>query len=114
MSYMSPLGFTYMKILSTDDSDEVGSVLAYRLGTDRQLQSVIWDATREIWMYAPAIAGQFIYDPELLDVASEIDRSTAERISRTILGSELPSEAKLNAMCEEGERMGWLVGPPPE
>ena len=114
MSHMDPLGFTYMKVLSTDDPADVGSVLAYRLGTDRHLQAVIWNATRRIWMYAPAIAGQFVYDPELLDLATEVDRALAEQIARETLNSELPSEATLEAMCEEGERMGWLVGPPPE
>ena len=46
MSHMDPLGFTYMKIMSTGDPAEVGSVLAYKLGTDRHLQAVIWNATR--------------------------------------------------------------------
>jgi hypothetical protein len=49
-----------------------------------------------------------------MDRATGVDRATAERIARETLDTELPSEETLSAMCEEGDRMGWSLGPPEE
>ena len=111
---MAPSRFGYKKVMTSDESARVGSMIAYRLAEDRSLQAVMWAAHRKIWMFAPAIAVQFIYDPEVTDRAKEIDRPTAERVAREELRTELPSEETLAAMCEEGERMGWELGPPEE
>jgi hypothetical protein len=108
----APSQFGYKTVITSDGSNRLGSLIAYRLAEDLSLQAVMWAADRKIWMFAPAIAVQFIYDPEYMTFATEVDRATAERTARDELTAELPSEAELARMCAEGERMGWEMGPP--
>ena len=109
---MSPTRFGYKTVVTTDDSGRVGSLIAYRLADDRSLQAVMWAADRKTWIYAPGIAVQFIYDPELMQRAKEVDRQQAESTAHETLLTDLPTEPKLAAMCDEGARMGWEFGPP--
>ena len=107
-----PPQFGYKTVMTSDGSNRLGSLIAYRLAEDLGLQAVMWAADRKMWMFAPAIAVQFIYDPEYMIFATEVDRAKAERTAREELAVELPSEAELAQMCAEGERMGWELGPP--
>jgi len=111
---MDPSRFTYNTVTKSDENHEVGSILAYRFSAERILQAVMWHARRKIWMFAPGIAVGYLNDDKYMDRAKEVDRLTAERIAREELRTELPSEETLAAMCEEGERMGWELGPPEE
>jgi hypothetical protein len=111
---MSPSRFAYKTITKSDETEEVGSIMAHRYSADRILQAVMWHARRKIWMFAPAIAVAYLNDWKYMNRATEVDRATAERIARETLGSELPTLETLDAMCEEGERMGWELGPPEE
>ena len=104
-------GFSYKTITKSDETSEVGSIMAYRFSEKRTLQAVLWHTRRKMWMYAPAIGIGYLNDFEYMDRTEQVDRPTAERIAQD-LGIELPSEEALTAMCEEGERMGWKVGPP--
>jgi len=53
-----------------------------------------------------------LYDDKYQDRRKQIDRNTAEQIALETLRTELPTEAVLQTMVEEGERMGWTYGPP--
>ena len=108
---MTSKEFGYKTLTKSEDTDEVGSVMAYRFSEKRILQAVLWHARRKMWMFAPAIGIGFLNDFEYMDRTQEVDRPAAERVARN-LGIELPSEETLAAMCEEGERMGWQLGPP--
>ena len=111
---MLPTRFAYNAVTKSDETDEVGSIMAHRYSEKRLLQAVMWHVRRKIWMYAPAIAVGYLNDTGYMDRITEIDRPTAERIARQKLGTDLPSEETLAAMCEEGDRMGWRLGPPEE
>jgi hypothetical protein len=110
---MTPKEFGYKTLTKSEDTDEVGSIMAYRFSEKRTLQAVIWDAHRKRWAYAPAIGTIYINDYMWWDRTAEVDRATAERIARQI-GIELPNEETLDEMCAEGVRMGWEMGPPEE
>jgi hypothetical protein len=103
--------FSYKTITKSDETIDVGSIMAYRFSEKRTLQAVLWHARRKMWMFAPAIGIGYLNDFEYMDRTRQVDRSTAEREAHN-LGIELPSEETLTAMCEEGERMGWDLGPP--
>jgi hypothetical protein len=74
----------------------------------------MWHATRKRWMYAPGIAAGLLFDDSYSNESTTVDRTTAEAMARQYLHSELPSEQTLREMCEEGDRMGWDLGPPEE
>ena len=105
--------FGYMTLTKSEDTDDVGSIMAYRFSEKRILQAVLWHARRKIWMFAPAIAIAYLNDHMYWDRTTTVDRATAERVARQI-GIELPSENVLDEICAEGERMGWEMGPPEE
>jgi hypothetical protein len=104
--------FGYNQLLMSDQSGRVASVFAYQSPPGQGLRAVMWSGRRKAWIYAPAIVAQYLFDDDFQDRTQEIDRPTAEQISREVLSTELPSETTLTEMCEEGERMGWRVGPP--
>src|SRR3954464_1545969 len=109
---MTNEGFGYRAAMESDGSDEITSIIAYQELIGGPLQAVIWSLPRKAWIYAPAPAARFLYDDQYFDRTMEIDRSTAETVARESLGTELPSEDVLRAMCDEGQRMGWDFGPP--
>jgi len=104
--------FYYKAVLHTDGSGRVTTGMAYQTLKDGRLRAVKWSAPRGAWEYAPAIVSPYLYDPEYQERAEQIDRSTAERLSREFLQSELPDERILTEMFDEGQRMGWEFGPP--
>lgn len=106
--------FHYQAVLKSDQSGTITSLIAYQVGLDEPFQAVIWSAPRRAWIYAPALAVPMLYDDKYQDRTQVIDRATAEGIARENLGTELPTEARLMRMCEEGEQMGWEFGPPRE
>jgi hypothetical protein len=106
--------FHYKTLLKADLTGQVTSVLAYHMPLDRGLQAVMWSGRRKAWIYAPGIVTAYLFDLEYQDRTQTIDRTRAEQLARDILHAELPSEETLQAMCEEGERMDWVLGPPRE
>jgi len=104
--------FDYQAVLKSDQSGAITSLIAYQVEVNKPFQAVIWSAPRKAWIYAPALAVPMLYDDKYQDRTQVIDRETGERIAREALGTQLPSEATLQKMCEEGEQMGWQFGPP--
>lgn len=99
----------YQALLDMDEA-EIVSVIVYRVEEDRPLMAIEWSSRRSQWIYAPGLVSRFLYWDQ--DRVQTIDRGEAERISRELLGTTLPSEEQTMAMFEEGERMGWTYGPP--
>jgi hypothetical protein len=106
------LGFDYRSVLESETSDRAISIIAAQVLPATSLRAVIWSDPRQTWIYAPGPAARFMYDDQYLDRTKNIDRPTAERIARETLQTQLPSEETLQAMCDEGQRMGWTYGPP--
>lgn len=109
---MTQSGFAYKVILKRDDLSTVTSMVAYQAPGDRPLRAVIWSVPRSEWIFAPALVSRILFDQAEQERGRTIDRETAERISREALRTELPSEARLTALSDEGERHGWNFGPP--
>ncbi|AGZ46811.1 hypothetical protein AFR_42785 [Actinoplanes friuliensis DSM 7358] len=105
--------FLYRAFLEAKGSPEVTSLIAYSMPHQEPLRAVVWHATREEWIYAPATAARLLFSDEYADESMEVDRMTAESMARQYLQSELPSPEKLMEMSDEGIRMGWDYGPPP-
>jgi hypothetical protein len=107
---MTTDSFDY-KLVLTDDRAAATSVIAFQ-ETMNGLQGVLWSVPRRQWIYASAIVSDLLYDDSDPVPTRTADRATAERVARDELGTELPSEEALAALCSEGERMGWRFGPP--
>ena len=108
---MTESDFAYKVILRSDDRSTITSLVAYQPGAEA-LRAVLWSARRRQWIYAPNIAAPILYDDQEQDRGRAVDRQTAERISRDVLDTELPTEQELTEMSEQGEAMGWNYGPP--
>ncbi len=106
--------FHYKTLLDSDLPNQVLSVLAYQMPLERGLQAVMWSDRRKAWIYAPAIVTAYLYDPEYQGLTKVISRHRAEQVAREVLKTELPTEVVLQEMCEEGDRMDWIIGPPQE
>lgn len=111
---MSDPTFTYQAVLASPGSAEVTSLIAYQAPAQGPLQAVMWHASREEWIYAPAIAAGLLFDDTYQDELKLIDRPAAEQLARQHLHSDLPAPQNLQEMCLEGARMGWTYGPPRE
>ncbi len=109
---MTQRSFAYKAVLEDDDRSSITSLIAYQSPLDRGLRAVIWSVGRGEWIYAPKIAASILYDDLEQDRGAQVDREAAERISRDLLHTELPSEDTLSAMSDEGELNGWGFGPP--
>ena len=107
-----PVEFDYNELLKSDGSGEVSSLLAFQSPTEQPLRAVMWSGRRKAWIYAPAIVAMYLFDDEYLERTRKVDRPRAELVAHEILKTQLPTEETLRQMCEEGERMGWSVGPP--
>jgi hypothetical protein len=112
MREMTDQQFGYQAVLKSDMSGMTSSLIAYQVIQDNPFQAVIWSAPRKAWIYAPGLAVAMLYDDKYQGRRKQVDRITAEQIAREALHTELPSEEVLQAMVEEGERMGWNYGPP--
>jgi len=106
--------FAYRAVVKPENPDRVRNLIAYRVPANGPFEAVIWSVPRKAWIYAPELAVRFVFDYKYHDKSRPVDRATAEQIAREILHAELPSVTTLEAMCEEGERMGWIAGPPRE
>ncbi len=104
--------FAYQAFLKTKGTTEVSSLIAYWAPATAPLRAVMWSVPRRQWIYAPGTAAGLLFDEEYRDETLVIDRPTAEQMAKEQLHTELPSEETLQAMCDEGERMGWEYGPP--
>lgn len=106
--------FSYRAILKSDMSGAVTSLIAYEVQNYHSLRAVMWSVPRKAWIYAPAVAATFLFDPSYQERIRPLDRAVAERVAQETLQSELPTEQTLLEMLEEGQRMGWDFGPPRE
>jgi len=104
--------FAYQLVLAEDDPETITSVIAYQASSTSGMRGVLWSVPNRAWIYAPAVIADILYDDLDPMPLREVDRQTAERAAREALKNELPSEAALVQLCEEGERMGWRFGPP--
>ncbi|MEU8816351.1 hypothetical protein [Actinoplanes sp. NPDC048796] len=104
--------FDYTAVLKSDMSGTTTSMIAHQPLPGQPLRAVIWSVRHGAWVSAPQIAAGLLYDDRNFDRLRNIDRAAAEKISLEALHVELPSEADLNAIADEGERMGWEYGPP--
>jgi len=109
---MTDVEFDYTEVLKTDTSDVVVNVVAHQTISNSPLRAVLWSSLHHAWIFAPGPAARLLYDDRNFDRLRGIDRATAERAAREQLQKELPSEAELQTICDEGERMGWDNGPP--
>lgn len=106
--------FHYKALLTSDETGDVTSVLAYYVPLEQGLQAVMWSGRRRTWIYAPGIVTAYLFDDDYQDRTRSIDRAEAEHLARDIAATELPGEPTLLDMCAEGDRMGWTLGPPRE
>lgn len=109
---MSEPDFSYRAFLKAEDSPEVTTVVAYSVPAHGPLQAVLWHVARQQWIYAPAIAAGLLFDDPEDGTSMKVDRMAAEQLARDRLRTELPTPATLRSMCAEGDRRGWLYGPP--
>lgn len=105
---MNDREFAYDALRDADGTTT--SIIAYQERAGAPFRAVIWSVPRQRWIFAPAIAADALYDDD--PQTDAIDRAAAEQIARDVLHHELPSEAALLVLCEEGERNGWSYGPP--
>jgi hypothetical protein len=103
--------FAYQAVLSEDETT-ITSLIAYQAPARSKLRAVIWSVSRKIWTYNPGVAAGILYDDQEQKLIRPVDKASAERIARENLATELPTEETLLAMCEQGEEMGWVYGPP--
>jgi hypothetical protein len=111
---MTDTTFGYQAVLKSDLSGTMTSLIAYEVQSHRSLRAVMWSVPRKAWIYAPAIAGTLLNDPDYQERVQRLDRAQAESLAREILQSELPTEQTLAEMFDEGQQMGWDFGPPRE
>ncbi|GAA2495062.1 hypothetical protein Ahu01nite_032310 [Winogradskya humida] len=109
---MTEPAFSYRTILKSDESGLITSIVVHRVQVTGPLEAILWSVPRKAWIYAPALAVRFLFDDQYRERTQSLDRTTAGRIAHDVLETELPSEETLQAMCEEGKRMGWDYGPP--
>ena len=102
----------YTALLASDESGRVTSVLAHQTIEGGRLRAVMWSGRRKAWIYAPLLVANYLYAEDFLDRTRMIDRPTAEQLAREVLQEELPSEQTLLEMFDEGQQMGWTLGPP--
>jgi hypothetical protein len=109
---MTDTEFGYQAILKSDMSGAVTSVIAYEVQNHHSLRAVMWSVPRKAWIYAPAIAATFLFDPSYQERIRPLSRTEAEQVAREILQAGLPTEQTLLEMLDEGKKMGWDFGPP--
>ena len=93
------MSFSYHALYRTG-ADQPSGLIAMRVWTG-PLEAVVWSVPKGIWMYAPELAAPRIFDDRYEDRTRPVDRPEAERIARDLLGTTLPEETELLAMCEE-------------
>ena len=107
MNAMADTSFEYTAVLHSDGSGRPVNVIAHQVRAEQPLRAVVWSFLHHSWISAPDTAAGLLYDDRNFDRLQSIDRSAAERLSRDALHAELPAEDMLNALSDEGERMGW-------
>ena len=108
---MTGRDFAYQVVTRTTDPTEITSLIAYQAPLEGRLRAVLWSVPRGEWIYAPKIAAPLLYDQKTGRVRP-VDRRTAERVARDVLGTELPEEETLSEISAEGEQLSWGYGPP--
>jgi hypothetical protein len=94
--------FTYYVLYRRRDrTAAVGLLAEGRADPALPRRVVAWDHVEEDWTEAQASLGAILMNPDYEDRVEIVDRSTAERVARESLGSELPSEER---MQEIGDR----------
>jgi hypothetical protein len=104
--------FDYTAVLPTAGAKNASGLIAYLEPIDGPLQAVVWSAAHGQWIYAPGPAARILYDDQQFDHLRDVDRRTAELVAREDLGTQLPTEETLSAICAEGQRSGLVYGPP--
>ncbi len=103
--------FDYQAVLADPESDEVTSIVAFR-EVETGFQAILWHATREEWIWAPATVLALLNDDEYAKESTGVDRETAERLALRYLPEPLPSIDRLEQMIEEAGRTGQRPHPP--
>jgi hypothetical protein len=95
--------FTYYALYPRRDRTDppVGLLAEGRADPALPRRVVGWDHSDEDWTEAQASLGAILTNPDYEDRVQIVDRSTAERIARENLASELPTEEQL---LEIGDR----------
>jgi hypothetical protein len=109
---MTDSRFDFTEVLKSDMSGTVTSIIARQEVNDHPLRAVLWSVLHHAWISAPGTAARLLYDDRNFERLRNVDRTSAEKTARESLRVELPSDAELTSIAEEGERMGWDFGPP--
>lgn len=92
--------FEYHALARPNDTTPAG-LIAMRVWMG-PLQAVMWSAPNREWRYNPTVAAPWIFDDQYAERQRPVPRMEAEAIAREQLGTVLPSEPDLLAMCEAG------------
>ena len=85
-------------------NDLAGDRSDSRRGVPGPLRAMIWSHRQRAWMFNPTAAAPFLMDDQRRDQQTEVPRSKAEQIART-LGTQVPSERRC-ARCATRARQG--------
>jgi hypothetical protein len=95
-------GFTYRALYPRRDRTvpPVGMLAEGQADPALPYRVVGWDHRAQDWTEAKASLGAILINPDYEDLVQIVDRSTAERIARENLGSELPTEEQLQEIAD--------------
>jgi len=88
----------YVLYRRPDRTLPVGLLAEGRVAPDQPHRVVAWDHSDQAWTEAQASLGAILINPDYEDRIETVDRSTAERIARESLGTELPTEEEMQAI----------------
>ncbi|MGH3664203.1 MAG: hypothetical protein ACRDTQ_20415 [Micromonosporaceae bacterium] len=91
--------FHYRAVYLRDETEQPIGLIVEKT-SQGSLQAVIWDRRKEQWTFAPEVAAPIIFDPRNRRRWKLIDRKEAQQIAKA-LGTTLPTEAKLQQLCED-------------
>ncbi len=94
--------FLYRATFRKDQEESAAGLIAEE-PTMGPFRAVVWSHRARAWTFNPEAAASFLLDDRNFDRWTEVDRTRAEEIART-LGTELPSEQELHRISEEGAR----------
>ncbi|BCB82508.1 hypothetical protein Pflav_089180 [Phytohabitans flavus] len=90
--------FTYYVLYRRDLTTPVGLLAEGQADPALPHRVVGWDHQDADWTEAQASLGAMQINPDYEDRLRIVDRSTAERIARETLGTQLPTEEELQAI----------------
>jgi formylglycine-generating enzyme required for sulfatase activity len=98
---MTDRGFGYLAILDVEGSGRPTSIAAYLQSARGPVQGVIWNVPLQQWTFRPSIVAKFLFDDDYDDRGPAIGRDEADALAAE-LGTRLPTEAELRAICADG------------